>query len=38
MVPEVPAGEGKTDFVQLVGSIATSLTSTLTIILVVKRL
>ena len=38
VVPEVPAGEGKTDWVQMMGSIATVLTSALTIILVVKRL
>jgi protein involved in polysaccharide export with SLBB domain len=38
VVPEVPAGEGKTDWVQMMASIATVLTSALTIILVVKRL
>lgn len=38
VVPEVPAGEEKTNWGQIMSSMATILTSALTIILVVKRL
>jgi protein involved in polysaccharide export with SLBB domain len=38
VVPEVPAGEEKTNWGQILSSVATVLTSALTIILVVQRL
>jgi hypothetical protein len=38
VVPEVPAGEEKTNWAQILSSVATVLTSALTIILVVQRL
>jgi len=38
VVPEVPTGEEKTNWVQILSSVATVLTSALTIILVVQRM
>jgi hypothetical protein len=38
VVPEVPPGEEKTNWAAILGSIATILTSALTIVLVVQRL
>jgi polysaccharide export outer membrane protein len=38
VVPEVPTGEEKTDWAAILGSVATILTSALTIVLVIQRL